>query len=303
MPRVQERCLHCVCTGMWSQLLLLLREVVLRERWGKWFPEISAQLSSAVGNLSGAPVKQHFIFCSVSFCFININQTSLLRAKLHLHTVSPPISFSKTNQQAPFTLTPSKQNTSGGYLNSALREESPHFCLVLVPSSWASVGPCQGLDSWLYRPGRVTVIKLVPSQMSCPRVVTRASPATAASCGSSVLSKVRANSDHQLKVFWSAQMDSSVSRSVIAAGESICDTQQVSGHLGKENFHLESLGELVNLLSFSWMAPPCWWQRMDSWLLFPSVKTTLKSGCSGFDHSFTLFSQEQNSVCSKDVFV
>lgn len=39
---------------------------------------------------------------------------------------------------------------------------------------------------------------------------------------------------------------------------------------------------------------------MDSWLLFPSVKTTPNAG---FDHSFTLFSQEQNPVGSEDGFV
>lgn len=109
MPRVQERCLHCVCTGMWSQLLLLLREVVLRERWGKWFPEISAQLSATVGNLSGAPVKQHFIFCSVSFCFININQTSLLSSKTaSTHSISPY--FLLQNQPAN-TIHPHPQQT------------------------------------------------------------------------------------------------------------------------------------------------------------------------------------------------
>lgn len=210
--------------------------------------------------------------------------------KLHLHTVSPPY-FLLQNQLANAIPPNSQQTKHLRQMFALCIEGSPHFCLVLVPSSWASVGPCQSLDSWLYRAGRVTVIKLVPRQMSCLRLVTRASSAPAASCGSSVLSKARANSDHQLKVFWSPQMNSSVSRSVVAAGKSICDTQQVSADLGKENFHLESLGELANLLSFSWMAPPCWWQWMDSWLLFPSVKTTPKSACTGFDHSFTLFSQ------------
>lgn len=109
MQRVQGRCLECVCTEMWSQLLLLLREVVLRERWGIWFSEMSAQLSAAVGGLSGTPVKQHFMFCSLSFCFININQTSLLSSKTaSTHSISPY--FLLQNQPAN-TIPPHPQQT------------------------------------------------------------------------------------------------------------------------------------------------------------------------------------------------
>lgn len=65
-------------------------------------------------------------------------------------------------------------------------------------SFWASVGPCQSLGSGLNRADRVAVVKLVHRQMSSSRSLTIA---VSASCVSSVLSKVRANLDHQLKVF------------------------------------------------------------------------------------------------------
>lgn len=77
MQRIPERCLGCVCTGMWSSLPVAAQ----RERRGECCSEMSAQLSAAMGDLSGTPVKQHLIFCSLSFCFINRKLTSLLSSK------------------------------------------------------------------------------------------------------------------------------------------------------------------------------------------------------------------------------
>lgn len=170
--------------------------------------KMSAELSAAVRASNGTPgVEQHFMFCCLLFCFINKNLTSLLnRETTAAHSIS--LSLLLQNQPTKHTHTPthphthpSKQKTPDSYLEArryTLREESPHFCLVLVPSSWASVGPCESLDCRLNRAGRATVIKLVRRQMSSSRSVTIAVFARAASCASSVLGKVRANLDHQL---------------------------------------------------------------------------------------------------------
>lgn len=88
--------------GCGPSYLWLLREVVLRERWGEWFSEVSAQLSAAVGDLSGTPVKQHFVFCSLSFCFMNRKQTSLLnRQTASAHSISPFLFPKPTRKQHP----------------------------------------------------------------------------------------------------------------------------------------------------------------------------------------------------------
>lgn len=153
-----------------------------------------------------------YILFSITSWFMNQKLNSVLNRETRsacstFHSLLLPQAnpCPKTNQPKTQTVTPFS------FQIPTLRMVSLHFCLVVVHSSWVSVGLCQTPNYHLKRAARVAVIKFVHRQLSSSRSVTITVSASAAICESSVLSKVRADLDHQLKQFSNTQMNSSVS--------------------------------------------------------------------------------------------
>lgn len=185
-----------MCAASLNQLLLF-RKVGLGGGMGGSV-KMLAQLSS--GKL-GVIV---YILFSITSWFLN-RETRSACSTFHSLLLPQANPCPKTNQPKTQTVTPFS------FQIPTLRMVSLHFCLVVVHSLWVSVGLCQRPNYRLKRAARVAVIKFVHRQLSSSRSVTITVSASAAICESSVLSKVRADLDHQLKQFSSTQMNSSVS--------------------------------------------------------------------------------------------